>query len=134
VQSPIIASVVLAKSALGAEIRNLLAGGLNVTVYVDDITVSGPSEQEVSGAVDRLKAAAALSGFSFNPDKSQPTSSRVMSFNIEFGSGAMEIAEDRMAEFEAAIRQGNEYQIGGILGYVTSVNAEQADALAQAMP
>jgi hypothetical protein len=84
--------------------------------------------------VDRLEAAAALSGFSFNPDKSQHANSRVMSFNIEFGSGTMDIVGDRMSEFEAAIRHGNEYQIGGILGYVTSVNADQAEKLAEALP
>lgn len=134
VQSPIVASVVLAKSALGGEIRKLRADGLNVTVYVDDITVSGLTEQEVSGAVDRLEAAAALSGFSFNPDKSQPANGRVISFNIQFGSGTMDIVEDRLAEFEVAIRHGNEYQIGGILGYVTSVNADQAEKLAEALP
>lgn len=134
VQSPIVASVVLAKSALGGEIRKLCADGSNVTVYVDDITVSGRSEQEVSSAVDKLEAAAALSGFSFNPEKSQPASRRVSSFNIQFGSGIMDIVDGRMAEFEVAVRNGNEYQVGGILGYVTSVNADQAEKLAEALP
>ncbi len=129
VQSPLLASVVLAQSALGRAIRRLRAAGLNVTIYVDDITISGQSKDIVSDAVASLRAAASLSGFTFNPEKTQPPSGKVVSFNIEFGSGTMTIVEDRMAEFEVALRNANEYIIGGILGYVASVNVDQVDEL-----
>lgn len=132
VQSPIVASVVLAQSALGGAIRSLLADGLTVTVYVDDITISGPSEDRVRAAVEQLETGAELAGFAFNLDKTQPPNGAVTSFNIAFGSGVLEVTEERMVEFEAAIRNGNEYQVGGILGYVGSVNHGQADRLADA--
>lgn len=132
VQSPIVASVVLAQSALGGAIRSLVADGLTVTVYVDDITISGPSEEQVRAAVEQLEAGAELARFAFNPDKTQSPNGAVTSFNITFGSGVLEVSEGRMAEFEAAIHNGNEYQIEGILGYVGSVNHGQADRLADA--
>jgi len=132
VQSPIVASVVLAQSALGGAIRSVLADGLTVTVYVDDITISGPSEEQVRAAVEQLDAGAKLAGFAFNSDKTQPPAGGATSFNIAFGSGVLEVTEERMVEFEAAIRNGNEYQVEGILGYVGSVNHGQADRLADA--
>src|SRR3546814_2308894 len=63
VQSPIVASVVLAQSALGGAIRRLSRDGMTITVYVDDITLSGPNEHRVGEAIAALETAAALSGF-----------------------------------------------------------------------
>lgn len=125
VQSPLIASLVLANSALGRRIERLRRAGVTVTVYMDDITVSGDSEQAVSAAIAQLIEAANLAGFVFNPEKSQPASAVVTGFNIEFGSGAMTITPERMNEFEEAFQEGNEYQQEGIYGYVASVNQGQ---------
>ncbi|MCO5792815.1 MAG: hypothetical protein HEQ21_08345 [Blastomonas sp.] len=134
VQSPILASVVLAQSALGGAIRQIMAGGVTVTVYVDDITVSGVTKEEVAEAIVQLEAGAQNAGFTFNQAKTQPPDGRVNSFNIGFGSGAMEVLESRMAEFQIAIHNGNEFQIEGIIGYVDSVNHAQADELADEIP
>lgn len=133
VQSPIVASVVLAQSALGKVIRELVTDGLSVTVYVDDITISGPDRKTVEGAVVRLESGAKLAGFSFNPAKTQLTNSKVTSFNIEFGSGSMEVLAQRMAEFEAALQLANEQRTAAILGYIGTVNPSQADKLAEGL-
>lgn len=100
-----------------------------VTVYMDDITVSGDSEQKVGAAIAQLTEAAGLAGFAFNPEKTQPASAAVTSFHIEFGSGAMAITPERMDEFEEAFLDGNEYQQEGIYGYVASVNQAQVARL-----
>lgn len=131
VQSPLLASVVLAQSALGRAIRRLQSSGVTVTVYMDDITISCDAEAGAAAAVATLEAAAKISGFAFNPEKTQPPASTVVSFNIEFGSNTMSIVDDRLAEFEIALRSGNEYVIGGILGYIASVNPDQADSITQ---
>lgn len=125
VQSPLIASLVLAYSALGRCIERLRRAGVAVTVYMDDITVSGDSEAEVSAAIAQLTDAAHLAGFAFNAEKTQPASAAVTSFNIEFGSGAMAIIPERMDKLEEAFLEGNEYQQHGIYGYVASVNQGQ---------
>lgn len=129
VQSPLMASIVLAHSALGRCIERLRRGGLAITVYMDDITVSGDSEMLVQSAIVELTAAAYLAGFSFNPTKTQPASASVICFNIEFGSGAMAIIPERMDKLEEAFLEGNEYQQHGILGYVASVNQRQLGRL-----
>ncbi len=125
VQSPLIASLVLAYSALGRCIARLRRAGVAVTVYMDDVTVSGDSEQVVRAAIAQLIEAADLAGFAFNPEKTQPASAAVTSFNIEFGSGGMAITPERMDEFEEAFLEGSEYQQEGIYGYVASVNQGQ---------
>src|SRR3546814_17472556 len=76
VQSPIVASVVLAQSALGGAIRRLSRDGMTITVYVDDITLSGPNEHRVGEALAALETAAAHSGFTFNADKTQRSEKR----------------------------------------------------------
>jgi hypothetical protein len=125
VQSPAIASLVLARSHLGRVIHDLDNNVVSVSVYVDDISVSGPDVRAVTDTVAALHIAAEASGFGFNTDKEMPPGPTATSFNIEFGSGTMRIISDRMAEFELGVRLGSSERIGGILGYVSTVNAEQ---------
>ncbi|WP_162199241.1 reverse transcriptase domain-containing protein [Aurantiacibacter gangjinensis] len=129
VQSPILASLALAHSALGTELDRIRRSGLRVSVYVDDITISGDDNASLVESMAALDHAARTSNFELSDQKTQGPASEVTSFNIRFGSGRMEIIEDRMAEFEAAIRYGSEWVIGGVLGYVGAVNEGQADAL-----
>src|SRR3546814_16029305 len=76
VQSPIVASVVLAQSALGGAIRRLSRDGMTITVYVDDITLSGPNEHRVGEAIAALETAAALSVITFNAHQTPRTEER----------------------------------------------------------
>lgn len=129
VQSPILASIVLAHSAMGSalcQIRNL---GVQVSVYVDDITISGEFEAPLVEAMSILRRAAEISKFQFNEEKTQGPAPDVTSFNIHFGSGRMELIDDRMSQFELAIQHGSEWTISGILGYVETVNKGQASEL-----
>lgn len=131
VQSPAVASMVLAQSNLGKALSKSNDHDVAVSVYVDDITISGPDQQAVSNAITALGNAATASGFEFNAEKQQAPGPTAMSFNIEFGSGTMHIVPDRMAEFELAVRQANSYQQAGILGYVNSVNTQQQNELSE---
>ncbi len=131
VQSPLLASLVLAHSALGTRLARLRHDGLRVSVYVDDLTISSDDEASLTEAVNTLQVAADTSNFEFNDAKTQGPAPEVTSFNISFGSGRMEIIADRMAEFEVAIRNGSEWAIGGILGYVGAVNELQAEELGE---
>ena len=118
VQSPLLASLALANSALGTALGKIQRSGLRVSVYVDDLTISGDNKASLVEGMTALDLAAKTSNFEFNDQKTQGPASEVTSFNIKFGSGRMEVIEDRMAEFEVAIRYGSEWTIGGVLGYV----------------
>src|SRR3546814_13849632 len=100
---------------------------MTITVYVDDITLSGPNEHRVGEAIAALETAAALSGFTFNADKTQSPGNRGRSFNITFGSGTMEVVADRIAEFEIAIRGVSDQMIAGIVGSVDGIKAHQGN-------
>ena len=100
-----------------------------MTVYVDDVTLSGETEQAVLSGVQELETAAADSNFAFNEAKKQGPCDEVTAFNIRFGSGTFEIEEARMDAFKRAIEVGSDWSIDGILGYVGAVNQDQFEAL-----
>jgi hypothetical protein len=129
VQSPVVASVVLEHSQLGRVIGQIERSGTPVSVYVDDLTISGADAATVTHAIDALHAAAGVCGFEFNAEKEIPTGPTATSFNIEFGSGRLHIIQDRMADFEIAVRTALPERLAGILGYVNSVNSQQHDEL-----
>ncbi|NML93048.1 reverse transcriptase domain-containing protein [Novosphingobium olei] len=129
VQSPLLSSLVLSHSALGQAIRKLRQQGSTVTVYMDDITLSGDSEHAVQAALGTLQQAADASRFSFNPTKVQPPGASVTNFNIAFGSGSMLVTDKRMKAFKEAFTSGSANEQMGIYGYVWSVDTDQADDL-----
>ena len=65
VQSPILASVVLDTSALGRTLRDLGAHSITVSVYMDDILLSGRDTAALIAARDELAEAARVAGLSF---------------------------------------------------------------------
>lgn len=129
IQSPLLSSLVLSHSALGQAIRKLRQQGSTVTVYMDDITLSGDSEGAVQTALGTLQQAADASRFSLNPTKVQPPGGSVTNFNIAFGSGSMLVTDERMREFKEAFGSGSVYTQMGIFGYVWSIDNDQADDL-----
>lgn len=132
VQSPVLASLVLHKSGLGSFLDDLHRGRkLTVTVYVDDIIISGDDLDDLSAVGDALRLQMAKSRFAQASNKSQGPAAAISAFNIELVAGeALAIAEGRLLEFKALVASsGSEQQIAGLKGYVGSVNAEQASSL-----
>lgn len=129
VQSPLVSSLVLSHSGVGRAIRTLRRDGIRVTVYMDDITLSGDSHAAVQAALDMLHQAADASRFSFNPAKVQPPSANVTNFNITFGSGSIQLTAKRMKEFKEAFDAGSPYVQMGIYGYVANIDHDQAEHL-----
>ncbi len=130
VQSPILASLALAHSAVGAALADARASGLSVSVYVDDILLSAASAPALAHARTTLEAAALASRFEFHPGKSIGPSSALEVFNLELSHDSLSVCASRLADFEAAIRSGDPASVAGILGYVSTVNEAQRDSLA----
>lgn len=131
VQSPILASLVLDKSALGQAIRSAKGNGVFVSVFMDDIIIShSDDEAAVADAVTRIEAAAVEARFSLAADKRQGPADSITAFNIILTHGSLAITPDRLEDFAREVLQwGNTPQSHGILGYVASVNTEQAKSL-----
>ncbi len=125
VQSPILASLALSRSALGRAIKKANTSTVSISVYVDDITVSSCQLNDLNDALDSLRRAAHLSGFEFNEAKSQGPATEIRCFNLVLGNGTMTVADDRYQQFIIAIQGGFPEQQEGILAYVESVNPAQ---------
>lgn len=128
VQSPIIASLCLAKSALGKCLQEL--GPVTVSVYVDDIILSSDDEEALSRAVAAVEAAASRARLSVHPEKKVGPALEITAFNIMISHDALSIEPARMQEFSAAFRSSeSEHARAGIHGYVAAVNPVQAATL-----
>jgi hypothetical protein len=131
VQSPLLATLCLAKTKLGRTIRELRQD-FTVTVYVDDILISttGPIVA-LQGAYDQLLVAAATSGFEVNTAKLLPPSETTTVFNIVLAHQDKRVSHERFEKFRADLERkaANVRAVGGIISYVRSVNPQQADEL-----
>jgi Reverse transcriptase (RNA-dependent DNA polymerase) len=130
VQSPLLASIALDSSALGKRLRDVDNGGLTVAAYVDDFIVSGDSAGAVNEALSELRRAANLSNFPINDAKTQGPITTVLSFNIELTPDEMRISKERYEEMSRSVLANGSGPVSdGILGYIRSVNVEQAAEL-----
>ena len=131
VQSPIIASVCLDKSILGRVLRDLsVQKDIIITVYMDDIVISGDEITVLNEASRRLKEVAEKALFPFNHEKEEGPSDRIKVFNIYLSHGLLEIAEQKFSELVSVYSTSkNNDQKAGIFSYVFSVNPDQAEEL-----
>jgi hypothetical protein len=133
VQSPLLASLVLHKSGLGAFLDALhTERGLTVSVYVDDILVSGDDRERLQVVAEALGQRIAKSGFTPNLAKGHGPSQSTLAFNIELVAGrGLALVAERLRELgEIVETTTSPFQRAGVLGYVRSVNPEQSEALA----
>lgn len=130
VQSPILASLALAKSRLGTLLDTLhKAKNFKVSVYMDDIIVSCNDLTTLETVCATLKLAAEKSEFAFNSAKCEGPAVAITAFNIELTHTNLAIIATRLDEFALDMGAGSEQQRRGILSYVKSVNSDQADLL-----
>jgi len=132
VQSPMLASLCLDKSALGsALLYHSRIEGLTISVYVDDIIVSSPTENLVLDAVSRIRAASERSGFAIHEEKSQGPAAIVQAFNLEISNSSLRVTAKRMEQFRTDyLSSASDAVRRGIESYVRSINEDQAGELA----
>jgi hypothetical protein len=131
VQSPIIASICLRESKLGKVLHELhKTNSVTVTVYMDDIIISGDNLDYLTICIDRIKDAAERSRFYLNEEKLEGPADQVTAFNVEISQKVLKITEERFERFLSSyINAESHHQKEGILGYVASVNSEQANSI-----
>jgi hypothetical protein len=64
-----------------------------------------------------------------NAEKSQPPAQSLEVFNVVLAQQSLRVSEGRMRDFEVGVRGGNQVVSGAIIGYVRSINRDQAGAL-----
>lgn len=131
IQSPVLASLALDQSKLGALLRRLkMPPHFSVTVYMDDIVVSSDDAAALANAAAEVESVATAARFPLSSLKKEGPGASVTAFNIEISHGLTSIAPSRMnsfrAEYSGAVSQA---QRDGIYNYVDSINAAQAASL-----
>jgi hypothetical protein len=131
VQSPILASLALDQSKLGSYLQKLTGrGDLKVSVYVDDIIVSGHDKQELDVVAEKLVQMAELALFPISASKTQGPSTEITAFNIQLSHQALQITEARLTELRDSYQSATSiYSKAGIINYVDSVNPSQGESL-----
>lgn len=130
IQSPVLASLALDRSALGREMKVLARSNhTRLSCYVDDVVLSGVEEDAVESGRLALIEAAGRSNFIINAIKSQRPGPEITVFKIVLSNGEMALTDDRMLAFESDLMQATPSAAAAIFGYVRSVNRSQADRL-----
>jgi len=100
VQSPILASLVIATSDLGQHLLKLPAS-VKAGVYVDDISLSSDDADELQRAYNATLAVIAADGFAVNPGKLRPPAPAIDIFNCDLSHGKASVTDDRINAFLA---------------------------------
>lgn len=120
IQSPILATLVLMKSAVGSFLRDLAAAGhVSVSVYMDDISLSANDEAALNGAFEQLKAKLHESNFEIRVGKMRAPSAAMDVFNCDISHGKVEVHRDRIGMFYAEPRSPT--SVGAFEEYCTRV-------------
>jgi nitroimidazol reductase NimA-like FMN-containing flavoprotein (pyridoxamine 5'-phosphate oxidase superfamily) len=98
VQSPILASLVLAESPAGHLLR-CLSTSFTVSVYMDDISLSGNDELALTRAFGELCDAVEQSGFSLNRSKLCSPTQNLVIFNCDLQNGLSRVQATRITKF-----------------------------------
>lgn len=122
VQSPILASLVMSQCELGGELRSV-ASGISVSVYMDDIAISGNNCSALERAFRRIRRAAKESNFSINENKSAYPGNAIELFNCYLARMEAAVMDERMAEFYATQRSPRSE--AAFEAYCAAVSAEE---------
>lgn len=136
VQSPMLASLCLAKSHLGVALKECSKiDEICMTVYMDDILLSSKSAISLQTWYENLIMAADRSKFLVNLDKSHGPSNKTTVFNITLSHMDMKVDERRFETFmEEYQKSENPFQKNGIGAYVGTVSKAQALQLDVSLP
>lgn len=105
VQSPILATLVLMKSGVGAFLRSLMAEGrVLVTVYMDDISLSSDDLTGLEAAFDELLARLAEAEFEISQHKTRKPGPAMDLFNCDLKSGHTVVRGVRVELFKSKVR------------------------------
>jgi hypothetical protein len=103
VQSPILASLVVATSGIGDHLRSL-EPDIRTSIYMDDIALSGSDQDHLLAAYEQTLALLEQEGFKANEEKLRAPSQSIDIFNCDLSEGRTIVRDERIAEFLAVPR------------------------------
>ena len=124
-QSPVLATVAFEYSYLGSALKDLAEAGLLVSVYVDDVLISGEFKDVLEEASETILKAAHLSGFPLSAEKCAIAAARVNSFNCHIEKSKISVLEERMEEFVNDHHSKGEAGQKAIMKYIAAVSSDE---------
>lgn len=103
VQSPILATLVLMRSAVGTFLRNL-PETVTSSVYVDDISLSCDNKAEIDEAFSGLLDIIKTSNFKISENKTQAPANQITLFQCNLTHQQTTVRDERCSEFYAIER------------------------------
>lgn len=126
-QSPVLATLALEQSHLGSELKRLFDAGFLVSVYMDDILISGKYQDVLQEASEAVIEAASKAGFPLSPEKTAIAVANVDTFNCHIESHAITILDERMEKFLTQHDLATDAGQQAIEKYIGAVSAEELD-------
>lgn len=100
VQSPILSTLVLMGSAVGAALREIhQQGEVIVSLYVDDIALSSNDLDALTAAFEKVLAALYEANFELSPDKVSSPTAALDLFNCDLEIGRTRVQSQRVQRF-----------------------------------
>lgn len=121
-QSPVLATVALEFSLLGGALKRLSSAGFLVSVYMDDIIISGNDQAALRTASLEVVDLAVLSGFPLSATKRTVAATVVNSFNCQIDNHVITVLDERMDRFVASHRGGTPAAQSAIEKYVNAIS------------
>ena len=129
VQSPVLATLALEKSALGSFLLRSRHAGLTVTAFMDDIAFSSNDPELVRRFGSDLEAAAEKARFPFAAAKTVECATKMEVFNCSVEEGQLQITEERMKKFLGDLPGASAARRSGMINYVNAINETQGQEL-----
>lgn len=103
---------------------------MSVSVYMDDIIIASNDPGQLALLLSEIRPISESSKFPLNSSKEEGPAETITAFNIELSKNVLKLTEERLEQFKedyAAAVSSNVQ--GGIVGYVSTVNSEQASEI-----
>jgi len=104
IQSPALASLVLAKSPVRYAIERAMTQGVKVSVYLDDLVGSAVDQESLTDAYNDLVSSFYAANLKPSATKIAPPSLAITAFNCEIRQGFAAVTAVRAAEFHSTAR------------------------------
>ena len=96
---------------------------------MDDMLLSAAERCVLEQAIGTIVEAANKSGFAMNASKTVGPADTVEVFNLQMTNGSLSVVEQRMKIFEEAVFCNDRFVVDSVIGYVQTVNKDQASRL-----
>lgn len=108
IQSPILATLVLLESVVGATLRSLHdTPGLAVSLYMDDIALSSDDIDLLANAHELVLAALDEANFELSPAKVRTPTDALDLFNCNLNTGSTVVMQERIDKFHGTPRSAD---------------------------